>query len=61
MSRELSLFIGTFTSLLAIINPFEVLSVYLTLLEGEDIPTHRQVAWNGPCFTNKIASISQGA
>jgi small neutral amino acid transporter SnatA (MarC family) len=45
MSRELSLFIGTFTTLLAIINPFEVLPVYLKLLEGKDVETHRRVAW----------------
>jgi len=45
MGRELSLFIGTFTTLLAIINPFEVLPVYLKLLEGKDAATHRQVAW----------------
>ena len=31
--------------LLAIINPFEVLPVYLKLLEGKDVKTHRQVAW----------------
>jgi small neutral amino acid transporter SnatA (MarC family) len=37
MSRELSLFIGTFTTLLAIINPLEVLPVYLKLLEGKDV------------------------
>jgi multiple antibiotic resistance protein len=45
VGRELSLFIGTFTTLLAIINPFEVLPVYLKLLEGKDVKTHRQVAW----------------
>ena len=45
MGRELSLFIGTFTTLLAIINPLEVLPVYLKLLEGKDVKTHRQVAW----------------
>lgn len=45
MSRELSLFIGTFTTLLAIINPFEVLPVYLNLLQGKDFETHREVAW----------------
>jgi small neutral amino acid transporter SnatA (MarC family) len=33
MSRELTLFIGTFTTLLAIINPFEVLPVYLKTYE----------------------------
>ena len=45
MARELSLFFGTFTTLLAIINPFEVLPVYLKLLEGKDADSHRQVAW----------------
>ena len=45
MARELSLFIGTFATLLAIINPLEVLPVYLKLLEGKDVATHRQIAW----------------
>jgi multiple antibiotic resistance protein len=31
--------------LLAIINPFEVLPVYLKLLEGKDVETQRRVAW----------------
>ena len=44
MSCEFSLFIGTFTTLLAIINPFEVLPVYLKLLLGKDVETHRRVA-----------------
>ena len=45
MARALSLFFGTFTTLLAIINPLEVLPVYLKLLEGKDVQTHRRVAW----------------
>jgi len=44
MGRELSLFAGTFTTLLAIINPLEVLPVYLGLLAGKDSATHRAVA-----------------
>jgi multiple antibiotic resistance protein len=44
MGRELSLFAGTFTTLLAIINPLEVLPVYLQLLAGKDDATHRAVA-----------------
>ena len=39
------MFIGTFTTLLAIINPFEVLPVYLKLLEGKDVQTKRRIAW----------------
>jgi multiple antibiotic resistance protein len=45
LAHEFSLFIGTFTTLLAIINPFEVLPVYLQLLEGKDVATHHRVAW----------------
>jgi len=45
MGRELSLFAGTFTTLLAIINPLEVLPVFLQLLAGKDDATHRAIAW----------------
>lgn len=44
MSRELTLFVGTFTTLLAIINPLEVLPIFLKLLAGRDDATHRLVA-----------------
>jgi multiple antibiotic resistance protein len=44
MGRELSLFAGTFSTLLAIINPLEVLPVYLQLLAGKDDATHRAIA-----------------
>ena len=44
MGREISFFVGTFTTLLAIINPLEVLPVFLKLLAGEDEATHRAVA-----------------
>jgi multiple antibiotic resistance protein len=42
---EFALFLGTFTTLLAIINPLEVLPVYLKLLAGADAPTRRSVAF----------------
>jgi multiple antibiotic resistance protein len=45
MGRELSLFAGTFTTLLAIINPLEVMPVYLQLLDGKDDAAHRTVAF----------------
>ena len=45
MSKEFALFVGTFTTLLAIINPLEVLPVYLKLLDGADDAMHRAVAW----------------
>jgi len=44
VQHEIALFIGTFTTLLAIINPLEVLPVYLKLLAGSDVPTRRVVA-----------------
>jgi multiple antibiotic resistance protein len=49
MQAEFSLFAGTFTTLLAIINPLEVLPVYLKLLAGKDAATHRTVARKA-CF-----------
>ncbi|MEI6315359.1 MAG: MarC family protein [Syntrophus sp. (in: bacteria)] len=42
---ELTLFIGTFTTLLAVINPLEALPVYLKLLDGQDQQAHRRVAF----------------
>lgn len=51
MGRELSLFVGTFATLLAIINPFEVLPVYLKMLEGRDADFHRLVAWKACVYS----------
>jgi MarC family membrane protein len=42
--HELTLFIGMFTTLLAIINPLEALPIFLKLLEGKDDGEHRRVA-----------------
>ncbi len=44
MSQELTLFVGMFTTLLAIINPLEALPVFLKLLEGKDEAEHNRVA-----------------
>ena len=49
MKLALTLFIGTFTTLLAVINPLEALPVYLKLLEGQDQQAHRHVAFRA-CF-----------
>jgi multiple antibiotic resistance protein len=51
MPRELALFTGTFTTLLAIINPLEVLPVYLQLLAGKDAAMHRTVARRACAYT----------
>lgn len=44
MSQEVTLFVGMFTTLLAIINPLEALPVFLKLLQGKDEEEHRRVA-----------------
>jgi multiple antibiotic resistance protein len=44
MRQVLTLFLGTFSTLLAIINPLEALPVYLKLLEGKSDDAHREVA-----------------
>ncbi len=44
MAQMVSLFVGTFTTLLAIINPLEALPIFLKLLEGQDREAHRRVA-----------------
>ncbi len=49
MMPELTLFIGTFTTLLAVINPLESLPVFLQLMEGKDDGAHRTVAYHA-CF-----------
>jgi multiple antibiotic resistance protein len=45
MNQAATLFVSTFTTLLAIINPLESLPVFLKLLEGQDRHVHRRVAW----------------
>jgi multiple antibiotic resistance protein len=44
MNQATTLFVSTFTTLLAIINPFESMPVFLKLLQGKDEQTHRLVA-----------------
>jgi multiple antibiotic resistance protein len=44
MGKPLTLFIGTFTTLLAVINPLESLPIYLQLLQGQNDAVHRRVA-----------------
>ncbi|MCK9378075.1 MAG: MarC family protein [Syntrophobacterales bacterium] len=44
METPLALFIGTFTTMLAVINPLESLPIYLRLLSGQDEQAHLRVA-----------------
>ena len=49
MKQEVTLFVGMFTTLLAIINPLEALPVFLKLLEGKSEAEHLRVARRS-CF-----------
>ena len=42
MNQAVTLFVSTFTTLLAIINPLESLPVFLRLLQGKDRRAHRR-------------------
>jgi multiple antibiotic resistance protein len=44
MERISTLFVGPFTTLLAIVNPLEALPIFLKLMEGKDDREHLQVA-----------------
>jgi multiple antibiotic resistance protein len=44
MENTLTLFVGTFTTLLAVINPLESLPIFLELLAGQDEAAHKKVA-----------------
>jgi multiple antibiotic resistance protein len=44
MDNSLTLFVGTFTTLLAVINPLESLPIFLKLLAGRDKAAHKKVA-----------------
>jgi len=44
MSLELTLFISTFTTLLAVINPLEALPVFLKIMDGKSAADHRDLA-----------------
>jgi multiple antibiotic resistance protein len=49
-----TLFISTFTTLVAIINPLAVLPVFLKLLEGQDKGVHRRVAWKACSYATLL-------
>ncbi len=44
MKSSLNLFIGTFTTLLAVVNPLESLPIFMGLLAGQDEAAHKKVA-----------------
>lgn len=45
MKEYVTIFFATFATMLAVVNPLEVLPVFLKLLQGEDEQSHRKVAF----------------
>ena len=45
MSSKFGLFVSTFATLLAVVNPLEAMPVFLSLLEGKDAREHRRLAF----------------
>jgi len=54
MNQVATLFVSTFTTLLAIINPLESLPVFLKLLEAQDRHVHRLVAWKACTYATLL-------
>jgi multiple antibiotic resistance protein len=54
MASAVALFVGTFTTLLAVINPLESLPIFLELLAGQDDQAHRQVALRACFYTTGL-------
>src|SRR5215467_13623020 len=54
MNQVATLFISTFTTLLAIINPLESLPVFLKLLQGQDVHVRRRVAWKACTYATLL-------
>jgi hypothetical protein len=55
MDQVAILFVSTFSTLLAIINPLEALPVFLRLLEGKDRRAHRQVVLRACIYATLLA------
>jgi len=55
MKQQLMLFVGTFTTLLAIINPLEALPVFLKLAEGQDAASQRRLARRSCIYAGLLA------
>jgi len=54
MNTVTTVFLSTFTTLLAIINPLAALPVFLKLLEGQDKDAHRRIAWKACCYATLL-------
>ena len=54
MNKVAALFLSTFTTLVAIINPLAALPVFLKLLEGQNRDAHRRVAWKACSYATLL-------
>ena len=54
MNKVTTLFLSTFTTLVAIINPLAALPVFLKLLERQDKAAHRRVAWKACSYATLL-------
>ena len=54
MNTVTTLFLSTFTTLVAIINPLAALPVFLKLMEGQDKTAHRRIAWKACCYATLL-------
>jgi MarC family membrane protein len=54
VNKVTTLFLSTFTTLVAIINPLAALPVFLKLLEGQDRDAHRRVAWKACSYATLL-------
>ena len=57
MEQMLTLFVGTFTTLLAVVNPLEALPVFLSLSQGKEVKDLRKLAFRS-CLYALILIIS---
>jgi len=56
MNSAFTLFISTFTTLLAIINPLEAIPVFLDLMQGKDDVEKNNVARRSAAWSCNVAS-----
>jgi multiple antibiotic resistance protein len=54
VNKVTTLFLSTFTTLVAIINPLAALPVFLKLLESQDRDAHRRVAWKACSYATLL-------
>jgi multiple antibiotic resistance protein len=54
MLRDYQLFVSTFTTLLAVVNPLEAIPVFLMLLQGKDVREHRRVAFASCAYATAL-------